>query len=129
MQKKTQPFDKEAFVFSTPIEKLEKCLNERYDELERLIGIKEPDPWAQDRIEDLKYWLSVWELQLPDAKRRGMVTVPTSAVENAILGLYEKPEEPYKPKKGVKRGKQVHRPVDKSPRVQKSASTTKKKKS
>lgn len=96
MTTEKKPFDKTAFVFNTPVEKLEECLLTCNEELSRLLTIPKPDPWVQDRIDDLSYWLGIWELQLPDAKRRKMTIVPMSAIERVVLGLYEKPEEPKK---------------------------------
>lgn len=103
MAEEKKPFDKTAFVFNTPIEKLKECLLTCEEELVRLLTIPKPDPWVQERIDDLTYWLGVWELQLPDAERRKMTTVPMSAIERVVLGLYQKPEEPYKPKPKPKR--------------------------
>lgn len=83
-------FDKDAFVFNTDIALLEEILKERYAELEDLREYVQPDTDQRKRINDLCYWLGIWEIGLPEAKRRGMTTVPTSARENAILGLFEK---------------------------------------
>lgn len=75
-------FDTEAFVFDTPIEKIEEAL-ERLEE-------QEADPMAEPLTQDQLYWWGWWTLHMPDAKRRGMTTVPICAKESAILGLYEK---------------------------------------
>lgn len=75
-------FDKEAFVFETPIEKIEEALKHLEEQDE--------DPMAQPLTADQTYWWGVWLLNLPEAKRRGLKTVPTCAVENAVLGLYDK---------------------------------------
>lgn len=75
-------FDKEAFVFETPIEKIEEAL-QRLEE-------QEADPLAQPLTKDQIYWWCNWLINLPEAKRRGLKTVPTCAVENAVLGLYER---------------------------------------
>ena len=83
-------FDKDAFVFNTDIEVLEAALKDRHEELVDLKEYAQPDSDQRKRINDLCYWLGVWETALPEAKRRGMKTVPTSARENAILGLFEK---------------------------------------
>ena len=77
-------FDTEAFVFDTPIEKIEEAL-QRLEE-------QEADPMAEPLTQDQLYWFGWWTLNLPDAKRRGMTTVPICAKESAVLGLYEKPK-------------------------------------
>ena len=77
-------FDTEAFVFDTPIEKIEEALK-RLEE-------QEADPMAEPLTQDQLYWFGWWTLNLPDAKRRGMTTVPICAKESAVLGLYEKPK-------------------------------------
>ena len=77
-------FDTEAFVFDTPIEKIEEALK-RLEE-------QEADPMAEPLTQDQLYWWGWWELHMPDAKRRGMTTVPICAKESAVLGLYEKPK-------------------------------------
>lgn len=74
-------FDKEAFLFETPIEKIEEAL-QRLEE-------QDADPLAQPLTKDQTYWWCNWLINLPEAKRRGLKTVPTCAVENAVLGLYE----------------------------------------
>lgn len=84
-----EKFDTEAFVFETPIEEIEKAL-------ERLEA-QEADDMAEPLTKDQIYWWCVWTMQLPDAKRRGLTTVPTCAKENAVLGL------PKKPKSGGKK--------------------------
>lgn len=75
-------FDTEAFVFDTPIEKIEEAL-QRLEE-------QEADPMAEPLTQDQLYWWGWWELHMPYAKRRGMTTVPICAKESAVLGLYEK---------------------------------------
>lgn len=77
-------FDTEAFVFDTPIEKIEEAL-QRLEE-------QEADPMAEPLTQDQLYWWGWWTLHMPDAKRRGMTTVPICAKESAVLGLYEKPK-------------------------------------
>lgn len=77
-----EKFDKEAFVFQTPIEQIE-------DALKRL-ELQEDDPNAEPLTKDQIYWWIVWLNSLPDAKKRGMSYVPTCAIENAVLGLYDK---------------------------------------
>jgi hypothetical protein len=77
-------FDTEAFVFDTPIEKIEEAL-QRLEE-------QEADPMAEPLTQDQLYWWIVWTTIMPDAKRRGMTTVPICAKESAVLGLYEKPK-------------------------------------
>lgn len=75
-------FDTEAFVFDTPIEKIEEAL-QRLEE-------QEADPMAEPLTQDQLYWFGWWTLNLPDAKRRGLKTVPTCAKENGVLKIYEK---------------------------------------
>lgn len=75
-------FDKEAFVFNTPITKIEEAL--------RLLEEQDLDPMAEPLTSDQNYWWGVWLVNLPEAKRRGLTEVPTCAVENAVLGLYDK---------------------------------------
>ena len=75
-------FDTEAFVFDTPIEKIEEAL-QRFEE-------QEADPMAEPLTQDQLYWFGWWTLNLPDAKRRGLKTVPTCAKENGVLKIYEK---------------------------------------
>lgn len=75
-------FDKEAFVFDTPVEEIEKAL-QRLEE-------QEADPMADPLTKDQIYYWVVWLNSLPDAKKRGMTHVPTCAIENAVLGLYDK---------------------------------------
>ncbi len=75
-------FDTEAFVFDTPIEKIEEAL-ERLEE-------QEADPMAEPLTQDQLYWWSWYELNLKEAKRRGLSSILTCAKENAVLGLYEK---------------------------------------
>lgn len=75
-------FDTEAFVFDTPIEEIEKAL-------ERLEA-QEADDMAEPLTKDQIYWWGWYELNLKEAKRRGLTTILTCAKENAVLGLYEK---------------------------------------
>lgn len=77
-------FDTEAFIFDTPIEKIEEAL-QRLEE-------QEADPMADPLTEDQLYWWIVWTTIMPDAKRRGLTSVPVCAKESAVLGLYEKPK-------------------------------------
>lgn len=79
-----KPFDKEAFVFETPIEKIEEALQRLEDQ--------EADPLAEPLTKDQTYWWGNWLVNLPEAKRRGLTHVPTCAIENAVLGLYDKPK-------------------------------------
>lgn len=81
-------FDTEAFIFDTPIEKIEEAL-QRLEE-------QEADPMAEPLTQDQLYWWGIWLMQLPEAKRRGMITVPICAKESAVLGLYEKPKRRIK---------------------------------
>lgn len=85
-----QKFDTSAFVFPTKVEDLEAALERCNAELEDLIEYVSPDTDQKKRINELKYWLGIWELYLPDLKRRNMSEVLTCAQENATLGLYKK---------------------------------------
>lgn len=85
-----QKFDTSAFVYTTKVEILEEALDKFHEELKDLLEYASPDSDQKRRIESLKYWLGVWELNLPELKRRGMTEVLTCAQENAILGLYKK---------------------------------------
>lgn len=87
---KKDKFDTEAFVFDTPIEKIEEAL-QRLEE-------QEADPMAEPLTADQIYWWGIWTLQLPEAKRRRMTSVPTCAKEAAVLGLYEKSKKRSKKK-------------------------------
>lgn len=87
---KKDKFDTEAFVFDTAIEKIEEAL-QRLEE-------QEADPMAEPLTADQLYWWGIWTIQMPDAKRRGMTSVPTCAKEAAVLGLYEKPKKGGKKK-------------------------------
>lgn len=86
----TGAFDTSAFVIMTPIEELEKVLVDRHAELEDLLEYRVPDHEQKKRIKDLLYWLGVWEMGLPEAKRRKMTSVPMSARERAALGFVRK---------------------------------------
>ncbi|WBF54115.1 transposase-like protein [Escherichia phage EC_OE_11] len=83
---KKQKFDTEAFVFDTPIEKIEEALA-KFEE-------RDADPFTEDEL----YWFGWWVLNLPEAKKRGMKSVPICAKESAVLGLYEKPKRRSKKK-------------------------------
>ncbi|BBK09319.1 hypothetical protein [Klebsiella phage 05F01] len=74
-----EKFDTEAFVFNTPIKHIEEAL-ERLEE-------QDNDDMAEPLTKDQIYWWGIWTLQLPDAKKRGLETVPTCAKENAVLKL------------------------------------------
>ncbi len=74
-------FDKEAFVFETPIEKIEEAL-QRLEE-------QEADPLAQPLTKDQTYWWGWWLINIAEAKRRGLQTVQTCAIENIVLGIYD----------------------------------------
>ncbi len=91
--KPSQPkekFDREAFVFQTPIEQIEAALEK--------LEMQDADPDAEPLTKDQIYWWCVWLNSLPDAKKRGMTHVPTCAVENAVLGLYDKTKSKSKKK-------------------------------
>ena len=83
-------FDTSAFVIMTPIEELEQVLEDRLAELVDLLEYLCPDYEQKKRIKTLQYWLGIWEMTLPDAKRRGMTSVPMSAIERATLGFVRK---------------------------------------
>lgn len=87
---KKQKFDTEAFVFDTPIEKIEEALAK--------FEARDTDPMADPFTEDELYWFGWWVLNLPEAKKRGMKSVPICAKESAVLGLYEKPKRRSKKK-------------------------------
>lgn len=87
---KKDKFDTEAFVFDTAIEKIEEAL-QRLEE-------QEADPMAEPLTQDQLYWFGWWTLNLPEAKKRGMTSVPTCAKEAAVLGLYEKSKKGGKKK-------------------------------
>ena len=74
-----EKFDTEAFVFHTPIKHIEEAL--------RRLEEQDNDVMAEPLTKDQIYWWVVWTLQLPDAKKRGLETVPTCAKENAVLKL------------------------------------------
>ena len=59
---------------------------------------QEADPMAEPLTADQLYWWGIWTIQMPDAKRRGMTSVPTCAKEAAVLGLYEKSKKGGKKK-------------------------------
>lgn len=77
-------FDTEAFVFDTPIEKIEEAIK-RLEE-------QAADPMAEWPTKDETYWWCWWLINMPEVKRRGMTTVPVCAKEAAVLGLYDKPK-------------------------------------
>lgn len=76
---KKEKFDTTAFVFNYPVEEIQKAIS-RLEE-------QDADPMAEPLTDDQLYWWAVWEMQLPEVKRRGMSHVPTCAVENAVLKL------------------------------------------
>lgn len=77
---KKSPHDTSAFIFNTPLEEIEKALKRLEDQ--------DLDPLAEPLTKDQLYWWAQWELQLPEAKRRGLTSVPTCSIENAVLGIY-----------------------------------------
>lgn len=87
---KKEKFDTSAFVFEVDIELLEEKLAECYLELEDLCEYQQPDSEQRKRINELKYWLMIWERDLPEAKKRNFTKVPLSAIEGRVLGTYEK---------------------------------------
>lgn len=87
---KKEKFDTSAFVFETDLSTLEEKLLACYAELEDLLEYQQPDSEQRKRIEELKYWLGIWERDLPEAKRRGLTKVPLCAIEGRVFGTYEK---------------------------------------
>lgn len=82
-------FDTTAFTFEVEIEKLEEAVNRCLLELEDLLEYQQPDQEQKRRIDQLLYWCGCWERDLPEAKRRGLKTVPLCAIENRVFGFYE----------------------------------------
>lgn len=78
------------FIFDTKLSDLETCLESAMAELVDLLEYRVPSSEQKTRIKDLTYWLCAWENQLPEAKRRGMTSVPTCIIERSVLGLYRK---------------------------------------
>lgn len=72
-------FDTAAFVFDYPVEEIQRAIHRLEDQ--------DADPMAEPLTEDELYWWAIWEMQLPEARRRGLTHVPTCAIENAVLGL------------------------------------------
>lgn len=83
-------FDTSAFVFNTKVSDLETALEVCHEELKDLLEYVSPDADQKKRIAELQYWLGIWELNMPELKRRKMEEVLTCAQENAALGLYKK---------------------------------------
>lgn len=79
----------DEFIFDTKITDLESCLEACMEELIDLQEYRVPDGVQKNRIKELTYWLCVWENQLPEAKRRGMTSVPTCIIERSVLGLHK----------------------------------------
>lgn len=83
-------FDKTDFVFEVDLEVLIKTLKDRLVELDELTEIMYPTGTEKKRINDLTYWIGIHQLIIPEAKRRGMTTIPCCALESAILELPRK---------------------------------------
>lgn len=95
MQKK----DTTTFKFNTKLSDLKAALDSCHEELSDLCEYASPDATQKKRISDLTYWLGVWENAYPDAVRRGLEVVPTCAIENAVLNLYDKKQHKKRRKK------------------------------
>ena len=78
--KKKEKFDTTAFVFETSIVDIEAAMA-------RLLE-QDEDPNAEPLTDLQLYWLGVWLMMLPDAKRRGLEKVPCCAQERIALGLH-----------------------------------------
>jgi len=76
---KKEKFNTSDFVFNYPIEEIQKAIVR----LEQ----QDADPMAEPLTEGELYWWGIWELQMPDALRRGLTHIPTCAIENAVLKL------------------------------------------
>lgn len=77
---KKEKFDTTAFVFETSIADIEAAMSRLFEQDE--------DPNAEPLTNLQLYWLGVWCLMLPDAKRRGLEKVPCCAQERIALGLH-----------------------------------------
>ena len=84
-------FDTEAFVFQTPIEKIEARVNQKLEELD--------DPDIDWPSEDETYFLGRWLTDLPYYRANNITYTLTSARESAIMNLYDKPKKSTKRKK------------------------------
>ena len=84
-------FDTEAFVFQTPIEKIEAWVNQKLEELD--------DPDIDWPSEDETYFLGRWLTDLPYYRANNIPFTLTSARESAIMSLYDKPKKPNRRKK------------------------------
>lgn len=77
-----QKFDTSAFVFETEVSKIEEAL-QRFEE-------QDADPMAEPFTKDELYWFGWWTLNLPEVKKRNLLTVPICAVESNVLKIYDK---------------------------------------
>lgn len=77
---KKEKFDTTAFVFETNIADIEAAMARLFEQDE--------DPNAEPLTDLQLYWLGVWVMMLPDAKRRGLEKVPCCAQERIALGLH-----------------------------------------
>ena len=77
---KKEKFDTTAFVFETNIADIEAAMARLFEQDE--------DPNAEPLTDLQLYWLGVWVMMLPDAKRRGMEKVFCCAQERIALGLH-----------------------------------------
>ena len=97
---KKEKFDTTAFVFETSIADIEAAMSRLFEQDE--------DPNA-DPLTDLQlYWLGLWHMMLPIAKRRGLEKVLCCAQERIALGLHApKKKRSQAPKKvdRMQRGK------------------------
>ena len=73
-------FDTKDFIFETSIADIEAAMSRLFEQDE--------DPNAEPLTDLQLYWLGVWCLMLPDAKRRGLEKVPCCAQERIALGLH-----------------------------------------
>ena len=83
-------FDTDAFVFKTEISKIEEWLQRMLDDLD--------DPDVEYPTYDEQIWIAYWIRDLPFYKANNIPYTLTSARENMILGLYEKPKKSTKRK-------------------------------
>lgn len=78
-------FDMTSFVFETDVAKIEAAI-QRFEE-------QDADPMAEPFTKDELYWFGWWLLNLPEVKKRNLLTIPVCAVESAVLKLYSKPNK------------------------------------
>lgn len=86
MTKEIKPkFDTEDFVFKTDIAKIEEWLQKMLDDLD--------DPWVEWPSYDEQCLLAVWLRDIDFYRANKIPYTYTSAKENAIMGLFEKPKK------------------------------------